>query len=95
MMIENIQDSLIEAQKALSELLSNEAALLDIESAAKILIETFENGHRVFACGNGGSMCDAMHFSEELTGRYRKNRRPYPAIAINLKFHHKNSKHIL
>jgi len=83
MMIENIQDSLIEAQKALSELLSNEAALLDIESAAKILIETFENGHRVFACGNGGSMCDAMHFSEELTGRYRKNRRPYPAIAIN------------
>jgi D-sedoheptulose 7-phosphate isomerase len=82
-MIENIKASLKEAQDALSGLLSNEATLLNIESAAKILIETFENGRRVFACGNGGSMCDAMHFAEELTGRYRKNRKAYPAIAIN------------
>ena len=67
----------------LHKLLSNELALLKIESAVKILIETFENGHRVFSCGNGGSMCDAMHFAEELTGRYRKNRKAYPAIAIN------------
>lgn len=83
MMIENIQNSLLEAQNVLSALLSNESALRSIERAAKILIETFEDGHRVFSCGNGGSMCDAMHFAEELTGRYRKNRKPYPAIAIN------------
>ena len=82
-MIENIKASLKDAQDAISKLLSNEVALLNIESAAKILIETFENGHRVFSCGNGGSMCDAMHFAEELTGRYRKNRKAYPAIAIN------------
>jgi D-sedoheptulose 7-phosphate isomerase len=48
-----------------------------------MLIATFENERRVFTCGNGGSMCDAMHFAEELTGRYRKNRTAYPAIAIS------------
>ena len=82
-MINNIKASLQDAQNALDTLLSNEAVLLKIEAAAKILITTFENGRRVFSCGNGGSMCDAMHFAEELTGRYRKNRKAYPAIAIN------------
>jgi D-sedoheptulose 7-phosphate isomerase len=82
-MIENIKASLQDAQNALRSLLSNEAALLQIESAAQVLIETFEKGQRVFSCGNGGSMCDAMHFAEELTGRYRENRKAYPAIAIN------------
>ena len=82
-MIENIKASLQDAQNALKRLLSNDAVLLQIESAAQVLIETFEKGHRVFSCGNGGSMCDAMHFAEELTGRYRLNRKAYPAIAIN------------
>ena len=82
-MIENIKASLKDAQDALAGLLANEATLLNIESAAEILIETFENGRRVFSCGNGGSMCDAMHFAEELTGRYRKNRKAYPAVAIS------------
>ncbi len=82
-MIENIKASLREAQKAIDSLVSNEAILLKIEAASKLLIATFENGHRVFSCGNGGSMCDAMHFAEELTGRYRLNRKAYPAIAIN------------
>ena len=82
-MIENIKASLVDAQDALARLLADEATLLKIESAAGILIKTFENGRRVFSCGNGGSMCDAMHFAEELTGRYRKNRKAYPAIAIS------------
>ena len=82
-MIENIKASVKDAQDALAGLLANEATLLNIESAAEILIETFENGRRVFSCGNGGSMCDAMHFAEELTGRYRKNRKAYPAVAIS------------
>ena len=82
-MIENIKASLKDAQDALAGLISNEATILNIEAAAKILIETFENGGRVFSCGNGGSMCDAMHFAEELTGRYRRNRKAYPAVAIN------------
>jgi len=82
-MIENIKASLQEAQNALRRLLSDDASLLQIKSAAQVLIETFEKEHRVFSCGNGGSMCDAMHFAEELTGRYRENRKAYPAIAIN------------
>ena len=82
-MIKHIKASLQDAQNALERLVSNEARLLQIESAAKILIATFESKRRVFSCGNGGSMCDAMHFAEELTGRYRKNRKSYPAIAIN------------
>jgi D-sedoheptulose 7-phosphate isomerase len=82
-MIENIKNSLQNAQTALHKLISDETTLFKIESAAKILIDTFQAGHRVFSCGNGGSMCDAMHFSEELTGRYRKDRKAYPAVAIN------------
>jgi len=82
-MIENIKNSLQNAQTALRKLISDETTLFKIESAAKILIDTFQAGHRVFSCGNGGSMCDAMHFSEELTGRYRKDRKAYPAVAIN------------
>jgi D-sedoheptulose 7-phosphate isomerase len=82
-MIEHIKSSLREAKDALEGLLSDEATLGRIQSAAKILIEIFKNGGRIFSCGNGGSMCDAMHFAEELTGRYRKNRKGYPAVAIS------------
>ena len=82
-MITHIKSSLREAKEALEGLMANETTLAKIESAADILIETFKNGGRVFSCGNGGSMCDAMHFAEELTGRYRKNRRGYPAVAIS------------
>ncbi len=83
MLIENIKTRLQEAQIALDNLLANEATLRQIELAAQLLIATFENKRRVFSCGNGGSMCDAMHFVEELTGRYRKNRKAFPAIAIS------------
>jgi D-sedoheptulose 7-phosphate isomerase len=82
-MIAMIKTSLKEAQSALNRLLSDEKVLSDIAKAAEILIKTFESEGRVFSCGNGGSMCDAMHFAEELTGRYRKNRKGYPAAAIS------------
>ena len=82
-MIQKIKASLKEAQKALEDLLADETMLARIDSAAEILIETFQKKGRAFSCGNGGSMSDAMHFAEELTGRYRKNRRGYPAIAIS------------
>ncbi len=82
-MIEKITSSLKEAQSDLNQLISNTTTLIEIESAAKILIQALKHGHCIFSCGNGGSMCDAMHFAEELTGRYRKDRKAYPAIAIN------------
>lgn len=82
-MINYIKSSLLEAQTALDKLISNEAELLNIEKTADIIIQSFKNGGKVFSCGNGGSMCDATHFAEELTGRYRKDRKAYPAVAIN------------
>ena len=82
-MQKHIEFSLCEAQTALEALLNNRAALTAIEQAAQILIAVFQNKGRVFSCGNGGSMCDAMHFAEELTGRYRENRPGYAGIAIS------------
>lgn len=79
----HITSSLQEASSALAALLANPAALATVEQAAQLLITTFEAKGRVYACGNGGSMCDAMHFAEELTGRYRKDRRALPATAIS------------
>jgi D-sedoheptulose 7-phosphate isomerase len=47
------------------------------------MVNAIKNGHKIISCGNGGSHCDAMHFAEELTGRYRNNRAPLPAVAIS------------
>eukprot|EP01030_Chromulinospumella_sphaerica_P026308 gene26308-26498_t len=79
----HITSSLQEAHTALTKLLANPAALATIEQAAQLLISTFESHGRVYSCGNGGSMCDAMHFAEELTGRYRKDRKALGATAIS------------
>lgn len=80
---QHINASLVEAQQALDALLSNDAALQSIEQAADLLIDVFERKGRVYSCGNGGSMCDAMHFAEELTGRYRLDRAALGATAIS------------
>lgn len=78
-----IKNELLEAQDVLSTFLSNQENLQRIEDAASLLAEAFKNEGKVLACGNGGSHCDAMHFAEELTGRYREHRPSYPAIAIS------------
>lgn len=78
-----IKNELLEAQEVLSAFLSNQENLQRIEDAASLLAEAFKNEGKVLACGNGGSHCDAMHFAEELTGRYREHRPSYPAIAIS------------
>lgn len=82
-MKQHIESSLREASAALDALLQNQPTLAAIESAASLLIRVFEQKGRVYACGNGGSMCDAMHFAEELTGRYRLDRAALPATAIS------------
>lgn len=63
----HIDGALVQAREALTQLMANESALAAIERAAALLIHTFEAGGRVYACGNGGSMSDAIHFAEELT----------------------------
>ncbi len=78
-----IKDELQEAQQVLNAFLSEQQNLQHIEDAASLLADAFKNDGKVLACGNGGSHCDAMHFAEELTGRYREHRPSYPAIAIS------------
>lgn len=82
-MKQHILVSLSEAQSALESLLKNADALNKVEEAATLLIDVFSKRGRVYACGNGGSMCDAMHFAEELTGRYRLDRGGLAATAIS------------
>ena len=80
--MKQIADQFIEAAEILHLFNTNPKNFEAIESAGKLLVESFKNGGKVLSCGNGGSMCDAMHFAEELTGRYRENRPAIGAIAI-------------
>ena len=82
-MLDIISQELNEAQIVLQNFLSTEKNIADIEAAARLMAESIQNGGKILSCGNGGSHCDAMHFAEELSGRYRENRRALPAIAIS------------
>lgn len=82
-MKELIRTSLIEAEQTLASFLADEKTVESIAQAADYCSTSLRNGHKIISCGNGGSLCDATHFAEELTGKYRNNRRPLPAIAIN------------
>ena len=82
-MKELIRTSLIEAEQTLASFLADEKTIESIAQAADSCSTSLRDGHKIISCGNGGSLCDATHFAEELTGRYRNNRRPLPAIAIN------------
>ncbi len=78
-----IVQELMEAQHVLQKFLENEHQLSQIEKAAELMINSIQNGKKIISCGNGGSHCDAMHFAEELSGKYREHRKALPAIAIS------------
>jgi D-sedoheptulose 7-phosphate isomerase len=78
-----VKNTLDEALGALQALIGNEVMLQRIAAAGQLLADTFAAGGRAYSCGNGGSMCDAMHFAEELTGRFRDDRPGYAALAIS------------
>ena len=78
-----ITQELKEAQKVLENFLTDDANVANIAAAAQIMAEAIKNNKKIISCGNGGSHCDAMHFAEELSGRYRENRPALPAIAIS------------
>lgn len=69
--------------KLLEEFIKEEEERKETEKVAKELADIFLKGNKVLICGNGGSNCDALHFAEEFTGRFRKDRRALPAIAIS------------
>lgn len=83
--------NLIDSYKAELVLLENfikeEEKRKETEKVAEALAEVFNNGNKVLICGNGGSNCDALHFAEEFTGRFRGDRRALPAIAISESSH--------
>ena len=83
MYINDIQTELNQAVDVLVKFINDEHNIQTIQQAALLIADSFKKGGKVLSCGNGGSHCDAMHFAEELTGRYRENRPAYPAIAIS------------
>lgn len=79
----NVLDDLKEARNVLDNFIQAPDTQSLIEKSISIMAESIKNGGKVISAGNGGSMCDALHFAEELTGRYRNDRPAYPAIAVS------------
>ena len=78
-----IRAELTEAKHVLDNFLADDSHLATIEQIALIMTASLQAGGKILACGNGGSHCDAMHFAEEMTGRFRDNRKALAAIAIS------------
>jgi D-sedoheptulose 7-phosphate isomerase len=72
-----------EAQQLLNTFLSDPKGVAQVEVAGMMMVNALKAGGKIISCGNGGSMCDAMHFAEELTGRYRDDRPGIAAISIS------------
>ena len=83
MSIALIKNNFSEAKQLLDQFVADDNNLLKIESAAKLMLTSIKNGGKIISCGNGGSMCDAMHFAEELTGRFREDRKAIAAVSIS------------
>lgn len=79
----SIKNNFLEAQKTLDNFIADENNFAKIESAGQLMVAAIRNGGKIISCGNGGSMCDAMHFAEELSGRFRNDRKALPAVSIS------------
>jgi D-sedoheptulose 7-phosphate isomerase len=77
-----VVNQLSEAANVLDAFLKDHSAIAKIEEAAELMAHSIKSGGKILSCGNGGSHCDAMHFAEELTGKFRNERKALPAIAI-------------
>jgi D-sedoheptulose 7-phosphate isomerase len=82
-MIDHVEQNFTEASELLQLFISNPDNFQKIRSSGDLILECVKTGGKVITCGNGGSMCDAIHFAEELTGRFRNDRPAIPAIAIS------------
>ena len=80
--LDHIRNSLSEGRQALDNFLGSEENLFVMASMTDALSKCFAAGNKVLACGNGGSACDAIHFAEEFTGRFRKDRKALPVISL-------------
>ena len=82
MMIKYIEDSINEAAKLFAEFAEDKSQLEFIKQISEVIADVFKTGNKVLICGNGGSATDAMHFAEECTGRFRKDRKALPVISL-------------
>ena len=82
MSTKQIADHFLEAAEILAKFNTIEN-INNIQAAGNAMVDSLKIGGKIISCGNGGSMCDAMHFAEELTGRYRDDRKALPAISIS------------
>jgi D-sedoheptulose 7-phosphate isomerase len=83
MIIDKIKQNFIEAQQVLETFILDPETWEKMDRAGKFMVDALNKGGKIISCGNGGSLCDAMHFAEELTGRFQKDRRPLSAMAIS------------
>lgn len=83
MQLQSIQQELEEAQRVIRTFLEDRRNIEPIQAAGELMVASLQSGGKIISCGNGGSMCDAMHFAEELSGRYRSDRPALAAIAIS------------
>jgi len=82
-MKDNIKKHFIDAHSVIEQFIANESNFDNIERALDLMVESIKGGGKILSCGNGGSMCDAMHFAEELTGKYRNDRPAIGAISMS------------
>ena len=80
---EILKQHLQQASDILNDFINNDQYLSSVEEAAQTIITSLQNGNKIISAGNGGSMCDAMHFAEELSGRYRNDRKGLAAVSIS------------
>jgi D-sedoheptulose 7-phosphate isomerase len=85
--MESIIEALQTAKQSVEACLQDKEIILSVSRLANLIAETFQKGNKVLICGNGGSNADAIHFAEEFTGKFRKERRALPVIAISESSH--------
>lgn len=81
--MEEVRKEFERSREMLEKFIAGDENFRLIALAGDLMVNSLSAGGKIITCGNGGSMCDAMHFAEELTGRYRDDRRPLPAVAIS------------
>lgn len=81
--MEEIRRGFAEASRVLQAFMEAPETWQKMQKAGDLMVETLRSGGKILSCGNGGSMCDAMHFAEELSGRFRLDRRPLAGLALS------------
>ena len=81
--MDTIKQRITESIEAKQKILNDDHILEQIRKAADMVSTALQNGSKILLCGNGGSASDALHIAGEIVGRFQKERKSYPAIALN------------